>query len=160
MTPAKIGRLDMDGKNQIILVNGNNISWPNGLAIDSERVYWADAKYDRIESMNFDGSDRRIVIPSTQHTFGLVVDNHYIYWSDWLSQSIHRVPKKPKDTNDTAEVFVRKEFSGLMEIRIYDKDLQKVNNTLRSKIFQSVSYYFTVCCKYSVALKYFLRKKN
>ncbi|XP_066928142.1 low-density lipoprotein receptor-related protein 1-like [Clytia hemisphaerica] len=133
MTPAKIGRLDMDGKDQRILVSGQNISWPNGLAIDSERVYWADAKFDRIESMNFDGSDRRIVIPSTQHTFGLVVDNHYIYWSDWLSQSIHRVPKRPKDTNDTAEVFVRKEFSGLMEIRIYDKDLQRINTTLRNQ---------------------------
>lgn len=135
MKPAKIGRLDMDGTNQLILVNGHNISWPNGLAIDNERLYWTDAKFDRIESINFDGSDRKVVIPSTQHTFGLAVDNTYIYWSDWLSQSIHRVPKKPNGANDTAHTFtLRKEYSGLMEIQIYDKDLQKVNKTLRSKL--------------------------
>lgn len=141
MVPAKIGRLDMDGRNQRILVDGQNISWPNGLAIDSERVYWADAKFDRIESINFDGSGRRVVIPSTQHTFGLAVDNDYIYWSDWLSQAIHRVLKNPNGTNDTAHTFVRKEYSGLMELVIYDKDLQIVDKTLRSMfILLSVTF--------------------
>ena len=136
----------MDGQNQKILVEGNNIEWPNGLAIDNTKVYWADARYDRIESINFDGSDRKVIRPSTQHIFGLAVDNSYIYWSDWLSQSIHRIPKNLNaNSNDTDQQFIRKDFSGLMEIQIYDKDLQIFNKSLRSKcsIIIHISYFTT-----------------
>jgi len=131
--PAKIARLDMDGQNQKILIEGKNIEWPNGLAIDNTKVYWADARFDRIESINFDGTDRKVIRPSTQHIFGLAVDKNYIYWSDWLSQSIHRIPKFSSGNNDTDQQFIRRDFSGLMEIQIYDKDLQLFNRTLRGK---------------------------
>lgn len=37
-----------------------NIKWPNGLAIDfqQEKLYWADAYYDKIETSDFDGNYR------------------------------------------------------------------------------------------------------
>ena len=37
-----------------------NIKWPNGLTIDFEqdKLYWADAYYDKIETCDFDGNYR------------------------------------------------------------------------------------------------------
>ena len=73
--PARIGRVNMDGTGAVLLVNGTELSWPNGLAIDyaAERLYWADGDIDRIESIRFNGSERTIVLSSVRHTFGLAV---------------------------------------------------------------------------------------
>lgn len=126
LAPAKIGRLHMDGTNFTILINGTSINWPNGLSIDFDqnKVYWADAKIDKVESMNLDGTGRTTVIPKTQHTFGLAIDNNYIYWTDWLAKEIIRVNK----TNTSDKSTLRGGYGGLMEIQIYDKSLQKVND--------------------------------
>lgn len=148
LEPAKVCRLDMDGTNLKILVNGANISWPNGLAIDSNKLYWGDAKVDRIESINFDGSDRTVLLRSTKHVFGLAVDEEFIYWSDWLSKSIHKRPK-----NGTTEMSpIRVGYSGLMGIKIFDKKLQMLDTKLRySKflfsIFKKYCYGEIVCHK-------------
>ena len=59
----KIERAELDGSQRVILVN-SLVAWPNGLAIDylKQKIYWADARYDKIEVMNFDGSARRIIL--------------------------------------------------------------------------------------------------
>lgn len=53
----------MDGSNPRILVT-ENIIWPNGIAVDhvTDRLYWADAKLRKIETMKIDGTDRRVSI--------------------------------------------------------------------------------------------------
>ncbi|XP_047139272.1 low-density lipoprotein receptor-related protein 1 isoform X1 [Hydra vulgaris] len=124
--PAKIGRANLDGTNHVILVNLTDLIWPNGLALDYDenKVYWTDAKIDRIESMDFDGRNRVVVIANTQHSFGLALDDTYIYWTDWLSKEILRAKK-----NNISDVNVlRNSYSGLMEIQIYNRKVQKGNN--------------------------------
>lgn len=56
----KIERADMDGTNRKSIVT-DSIYWPNGLTLDytASRIYWADAKHHVIESILFDGSDRK-----------------------------------------------------------------------------------------------------
>ena len=105
-----------------ILIQGSDIVWPNGLSVDYDenRIYWADARIDRIESIKLDGSDRQVAIASTQHSFGLAVDKEFIYWTDWLTKSIHRANKK----NTSEVVRMRGEYGGLMDIQIYDRELQ------------------------------------
>ncbi len=49
----------MDGYNPQKIVE-NKVTWPNGLAVDytTERVFWADARQDKIEFCDFDGKNR------------------------------------------------------------------------------------------------------
>ena len=72
---AKIERANLDGSARTVLVN-TSLAWPNGLTIDYDerRVYWGDAKLDRIETCRLDGSDRRVVVSSDlPHIFGLTL---------------------------------------------------------------------------------------
>jgi sugar lactone lactonase YvrE len=40
-----------------------DIKWPNGLTIDfdDEKLYWADAFYNKIEKCDFDGNFRQVL---------------------------------------------------------------------------------------------------
>lgn len=40
-----------------------DIKTPNGLAIDhtAHKLYWSDARLDKIEQCNFDGSERKVI---------------------------------------------------------------------------------------------------
>lgn len=46
----KIERANLDGQERHVLVN-TSLGWPNGLALDLQegKLYWGDAKTDRIE---------------------------------------------------------------------------------------------------------------
>ena len=58
---AHISKAGMDGKDNIPFIT-ENIHWPNGIAIDypNERLYWVEAKLKIIESIDLNGSDRRV----------------------------------------------------------------------------------------------------
>ncbi|KAL5291451.1 Vgr family protein [Megaselia abdita] len=90
-----IGRASMDGNNQRNVIE-TGITWPNGLTIDifSERIYWVDAKHKRIESANYDGSDRREVLSDIlMHPYSIAIFEDNLYWSDWSTTSIHTCHK-------------------------------------------------------------------
>lgn len=46
----KIERANLDGSERVVLVN-TSLGWPNGLALDyaTGKLYWGDAKTDKIE---------------------------------------------------------------------------------------------------------------
>lgn len=46
----KIERADLDGMERLVMVN-TSLGWPNGLALDYDerKIYWGDAKTDKIE---------------------------------------------------------------------------------------------------------------
>lgn len=52
-TIPKIQRANLDGSNQRTIVRGQ-LKWPNGLVIDaaSQKLFWADAGLDKIETSN------------------------------------------------------------------------------------------------------------
>lgn len=54
-----IERAFMDGTNRRNLVK-TNIGWPAGITLDLEakRVYWVDFRFDFIESITYDGTER------------------------------------------------------------------------------------------------------
>lgn len=49
--------------------------FPNGLSIDyvAERLYWVDAKLDKIETSTLEGNNRVTLIQDVPHPFGLTV---------------------------------------------------------------------------------------
>lgn len=80
----------------MILVN-TSVSWPNGLAIDykEHKIYWADAKLDKIEVMSYDGKHRRTILNHRlPHVFGFTLLGNYVYWTDWQTRTISMVNKR------------------------------------------------------------------
>ncbi|MFH4979099.1 hypothetical protein AB6A40_005808 [Gnathostoma spinigerum] len=89
---AFIARLSMDGSSFIKIIT-EAIIWPNAIAIDifADRIYWADSYLDKIESCDFDGAQRHVVISdpgSVPHVFGLTVFGDNLYWTDWTYRGI------------------------------------------------------------------------
>nr|AVH84929.1 vitellogenin receptor [Harmonia axyridis] len=93
--PARIARAYMDGSSDRSFVS-DNIHWPNGLAIDypNQRLYWTDAKAMTLESINLDGTDRRIVLEAVvKFPYAIAVFENRLYWSDWHTHSIQSCDK-------------------------------------------------------------------
>lgn len=92
----KIEKANMDGTSRFTLVE-NGLYWPNALAIDyhGNRLYWADASLNKIESCDLFGANRRIVYQGENiQPFGLAFSEGYVYWSDTISQSIQKLNTK------------------------------------------------------------------
>ncbi|CAF1581398.1 unnamed protein product, partial [Rotaria sordida] len=88
-----IRRSTLTGR-QVTYIVTTNIRWPNGLTIDfdDDRIYWADAWFDRIERAEFDGTNRQVIL-TVVHPFAITVHEHYIYWTDWVLRGIYRAEK-------------------------------------------------------------------
>ncbi|XP_050692314.1 low-density lipoprotein receptor-related protein 6-like [Eriocheir sinensis] len=89
----KIERAGMNGDSatRVVIVK-DEIFWPNGLTIDTQRrvIYWADAKFSYIASVDFDGRSRKEVVQGKlPHPFALTYFNHTLYWTDWETRAIH-----------------------------------------------------------------------
>nr|XP_045618524.1 low-density lipoprotein receptor-related protein 1B-like isoform X1 [Procambarus clarkii] len=72
------------------------IKMPNGLAIDhkAQKLYWGDARLDKIERCNLDGSDRVILLKNVpSHPFDLAIYGDYIFWTDWVLHAVVRANK-------------------------------------------------------------------
>ncbi|GFS04390.1 low-density lipoprotein receptor-related protein, partial [Elysia marginata] len=72
------------------------IRTPNGLAIDhrTQKLYWSDAKLDKIERCEFDGSNRVVILSQfPEHPFGMVIYGNFLYWTDWTFRAVLRVNK-------------------------------------------------------------------
>ncbi|XP_013411103.1 prolow-density lipoprotein receptor-related protein 1 [Lingula anatina] len=75
-----------------------DIKTPNGLAIDhgAQKLFWSDARLDKIERCNMDGTECRVVISSNHHlqySFSLAVYGDYLYWTDWILRAVMRAQK-------------------------------------------------------------------
>lgn len=47
-----------------------------------QKLYWSDARLDKIERCNLDGTNRVIVISEIpQHPFDIAIHNQYLYWT-------------------------------------------------------------------------------
>ena len=69
----KIERAHLDGFARVTLIT-SGLGWPNGIVCDEEDdvIIWADAKTDKIEVADLEGTNRRILIgDNLHHVFGL-----------------------------------------------------------------------------------------
>ena len=99
----KIERAALDGSHRTILVD-DSVAWPNGLTIDYlfHKIYWADAKLDKIEVINLDGSSHRVVLNyRSSHIFGLTVLGDHLYWTDWQKRAIESVNVRTRNNRQT-----------------------------------------------------------
>lgn len=88
----KIEQAAMDGTARRVIVS-KNLGLPSGLAMDhsSNRLYWIDAKLNRIEEFHLNSRNRRVILSSAVSPHGLTMHQGWLYWSDWKTKSISRV---------------------------------------------------------------------
>lgn len=85
----------LDGSGKETLVN-TSIEWPNGLTFDTvkSRVYWCDAKLNKIEYYDMLDKTRHVVVEDTVfHPFSMSVFEDRIYWGDWITYSLDAADK-------------------------------------------------------------------
>ena len=92
----KIEQANMDGSARKTLVTAGLV-WVNSLALDYQNklLYWCDASLDKIERVDFQGNNRKLVLDLNQtlgnmHPFGLALSGDVLYWSDWKSHNVHK----------------------------------------------------------------------
>jgi len=88
---------------------------PNALTLDltAQKLYWSDARLDKIERTDLDGSNRIVLTKvSPQHPFDITVYGDFIFWTDWV---LHAVLRANKYTGEDV-VWLRKEVPRPMGI--------------------------------------------
>lgn len=103
----KIERAYMDGNlsSRTIIVNNDNIFWPNDLSIDyeTETIYWIDGKLCFIDRIDYDGKNRKRILKNAmfQYPFGLTHISTKLYWTDWQTWKMYMYDQsnaeKPKE---------------------------------------------------------------
>ncbi|XP_064121496.1 nidogen-like isoform X3 [Macrobrachium nipponense] len=91
---AKIEVSGLDGSHRRKLVE-KDIMLPNSLVIDYdlENLCWADAGTHKIECVNLDGNERRVVMTEARYPFGLTILGQDFYYTDWNDTKIHTVDR-------------------------------------------------------------------
>ena len=124
-SPAKIEKCGMDGNatSRQIVVN-KNIVWPNGLTIDytTDRIWWVDAKLATVESADFNGHYRRVMLRGLHHPFGITIFQSNIYWTDWSKEAVYKANKY----NGSEITLLVENLRTPMDIVVYSRQRQPV----------------------------------
>lgn len=73
-----------------------DIFMPNALSLDyvDKKIFWADARLDKIERCDYDGNNRVILAElSPKHPFSLAVLGDYVFWTDWMLHGVLQANK-------------------------------------------------------------------
>ena len=98
----KIEKANMAGKERSVLID-SVLHWPNGLTLDKDtnRLYWVDGSYRKLEYLDFDNNNRvtlqLISFSVLLNPFGLTLLGDYLYWTDRGADAIYRANKRSLD---------------------------------------------------------------
>lgn len=122
----KIERAGMDGSQRKTIVS-ESLQWPNGLAIDydDQRLYFIDSGTKTIESIRFDGSNRRTVIDDNlPHPFSLDLYDQRVYFTDIRKLSVESANKY---TGKGRQLLVAN-MSDTVDVRVFHRDRKSISN--------------------------------
>ena len=104
----------MDGKMRKTIIK-SGLGWPNGITIDAayERIIWTDAKMERIETADFNGENRAVLVQKLPHPYGVTILGNNLYWTDWEERAIYSSNRK----NASNSFAVVDKLQGLMDIK-------------------------------------------
>lgn len=131
------GRIDvaqMNGDNRKVFLD-ENIHWPAGLAIDyvSNKLYWTDRHLKSIQSVNFDGGDRKVETPNALKSpagLAMVVGKQQHFY---FIEMEHGAIMSYKN-----ETGLKKIYEGNMpmyEVKLYDDTMQMGKGSKRPDSF-------------------------
>ncbi|KAM9664148.1 low-density lipoprotein receptor-related protein 2 [Trichechus inunguis] len=92
-----VERAFMDGSARKNLVK-SKLGWPAGITLDivSKRVYWVDSRFDYIETVTYDGLQRRTVVHGgllIPHPYGISVFEEQLFFTDWTKMAVMKANK-------------------------------------------------------------------
>ncbi|KAK3087954.1 hypothetical protein FSP39_012741 [Pinctada imbricata] len=129
---AHIGRAYMDGSDHKQIVR-DDIVWPNGLTVDfkAERLYWADGNLDKIESVDYEGNGRLLVLEQKDSQLvDIVMYNSHLYFTAWNKQKIQKVKLNKNGTGILVDWMSDiAEFGRLDSLDIYPGQEQPVKKS-------------------------------
>lgn len=73
-----------------------DIRMPNAITMDTEnhKLYWADARLDKVERADYDGGNRIVLTHSMpKHPFSIAIYGDLLFWTDWALGSVVRANK-------------------------------------------------------------------
>uniref|UniRef100_A0A8U8BUY5 Low-density lipoprotein receptor-related protein 2 n=1 Tax=Geospiza parvula TaxID=87175 RepID=A0A8U8BUY5_GEOPR len=93
----KVERAFMDGTNRQDLIK-TKLGWPAGITLDivSKRLYWVDSRFDYIETVTYDGLQRKTVAHGGSlipHPYGITLFEHNVYFTDWTKMAVVKANK-------------------------------------------------------------------
>eukprot|EP00076_Gallus_gallus_P042851 XP_025008389.1 low-density lipoprotein receptor-related protein 2 isoform X8 [Gallus gallus] len=93
----KVERAFMDGTNRQDLIK-TKLGWPAGITLDivSKRLYWVDSRFDYIETVTYDGLQRRTIAHGGSlipHPYGITLFEHNVYFTDWTKMAVVKANK-------------------------------------------------------------------
>ncbi|KAJ7345670.1 hypothetical protein JRQ81_001620, partial [Phrynocephalus forsythii] len=93
----KVERAFMDGTNRLDLVK-TKLGWPAGITLDivSKRLYWVDSRFDYIETVTYDGLQRKTIAHGGSlipHPYGISLFEHHVYFTDWTKMAVMKANK-------------------------------------------------------------------
>ena len=90
----KIEKASLTGNQRVAIVT-SNIHWPNGIELDrwNNRIYWVDGTVDQLESVDYDGNERKLLLTITNfHGFAVAIISPFLFFTYWASNGqIHKV---------------------------------------------------------------------
>ena len=116
----KIERSSLAGENRETLVS-TNLRRPNDIAVDhiSKRLYWIDAYYDKIESIDLDGKKRKLLVQLKYHqsiiypwSLAFLVDKNVTFITDVRQDSLFEFDHTSSNAPDASFVFSNSKGEG------------------------------------------------
>ena len=86
----KIEKASMSGQQRVAIVT-TEVFWPRGIDLDrgGKRVFWVDAIYDRVESVDYNGNNRKRIFEKNGlyqlHPFGMALIPPFLFFTDWYT---------------------------------------------------------------------------
>ena len=99
-TSPKIEKASLTGNQRVTIVT-TLLSLPNGIELDTgnKRIFWVDAGYDKVETVDYNGNNRKILFQlDGVHPYGLVVIAPFLFFTDW--NTYHEVHKLDATTGN------------------------------------------------------------
>lgn len=125
-TPA-ISRIYVTGFGRENIIT-RDIFMPNALTLDlnDKKMFWADARLDKIERCDYDGKNRVILAQSApKHPFSISVFEDFIFWTDWMLHGVLRANKY--SGNDV--IFLNRDVEQPMGLFVAQEPIKNCTNS-------------------------------
>ena len=90
----KIEKASLDGNQRVAIVT-TFLYYPNGIELDrgNKRIYWVDAGYDRVETVDYNGNNRKQLFQqSGLHMFDVTLIAPFLFFTDWNAlKEVHKL---------------------------------------------------------------------
>jgi len=120
----KIETAYLNGENRHPIIS-STLGWPNDITLDhsTQKIYWVDAKIDRIETADYSGNNRTVLFSQpgiNLNPFGVAIYSEWLFWTDWNTQSgLHKMNRTSGRLKSKMYINGRR-----MGLAINDKSLQ------------------------------------